>query len=162
MLLRIDAIQQYVAVRVSEGIRNYGKLPLEIGSVRVRHLSKIEINDILLNDQLGDTMASIKKLTLHVSPQRLLQEQIRVNTITLAKPDRRIYKESPDSCTNLQFIIDLFASNDTTESIIPDTRINQLQVYDGKVTYNVRSKERKGDRFDPNHIAIYDINTNIY
>lgn len=161
MLLRIDAIQQYVAVRVSEGIRNYGKLPLEIGSVRVRHLSKIEINDILLNDQLGDTMASIKKLTLHVSPQRLLQEQIRVNTITLAKPDIRIYKESPDSCTNLQFIIDLFASNDTTESIIPDTRINQLQVYDGKVTYNVRSKERKGDRFDPNHIAVYDINTNI-
>lgn len=161
LLLRIDAIQQYVAERVSEGIRNYGKLPLEIGSVRVRHLNKIEINDILLNDQQGDTMACVKKLTLHVSPQRLLREQIRVNTITLAKPDIRIYRESPDSCTNLQFILDLFASNDTTESIIPETRINQLQIYDGKVTYDIRSKEPSSKSFDPGHIAVYDISTNI-
>lgn len=161
LLLRIDTIQQFVASRVSESIREFGKLPLEIGSVRIRHLNKIEINDILLNDQAGDTIANVKKLTLHVSPLRLLQEQIRINTITLAKPDIRIYREAPDSCMNLQFIIDLFTSKDSSESIIPNTRINQLQIYDGKVTYDVRSKERLENILDINHIAISDINTNI-
>ncbi|MBR3883191.1 MAG: translocation/assembly module TamB domain-containing protein [Bacteroidaceae bacterium] len=163
MLLRIDAIQHSVAERITHEIDKGIHLPLQMGSIKVRHFNKLEINDILLNDQKGDTMICVDKITLHISPLQLLRKKIRINTITLAEPDIRIHRESHDSKANIDFLLELFAGNDSTpKKEIPELKINQLQIYDGKVSYDVLSeKEEDFAIFDNNHIAISDISTNI-
>lgn len=162
LLLRIDTIQQQVANRIADKIHSLSNLPLRLGAIKVRHFNKIEIDDILLDDLKGDTMISIDRLTLNISPLHLLRNEIRINTATLARPDIRIYKERPDSATNIQFLLDMFASNDTTTSAqIPDIKINQLQIYDGAASYHLLSAAQKKEVLDPNHISLSDISTNI-
>lgn len=163
LLLRIDVIQHQVAERIAQGIRESVDQPLQMGTVRVRHFNKLEISDILLNDQQGDTMICVKKLTLHISPLQLLREKIRVNTITLAKPDIRIYRENPESKCNIDFLFALFASDDSTSTPprISELKVNQLQIYDGKVSYNVLSDTACNEGFDKSHIALSDISTNV-
>lgn len=136
---------------------------MTIDGVSVRHLNKIDINGILLKDLANDTLASIKRLTLHASPIFLLQEEVRINTVTLEEPKVNITRETADSETNMQFILDLLAGNDSTPSAtLPHIKVGQVHIYDGKFTYNVKSEPlpEKGI-FSPSHISIDDIAANI-
>lgn len=162
MLLRIDAIQHRIAGVVSDIIHENSDLPLKLGSVTVRHFDKIEIEDILLNDLAGDTLASIEKTTVNLSLWHLLHDKFRINTVTLAHPDIRINREHGDAKTNIELLLARFASNDSTQNPLPDIRINQLHIYDGCFRYDVLSTEkpRKG-RFSPEHIAVSDLSANI-
>ncbi len=151
-----------MAERITHEIHERIDLPLQMGTIQVRHFNKLEISDILLNDQRGDTMIYVDKLTLHFSPLQLLREKIRINTITLANPDVRIYRETPDSKTNIEFLSSLFASDDTTSTPkIPELKINQLQIYDGRVSYDILSEDKNHVTFDKNHISLSEISTNI-
>lgn len=162
-MLRVDAVQHRLAARVTEWIQGASNLPLKIGSVRVKHLNKIEISDILLNDLEGDTLACIEKITAHVSPLHLLRNRIRVNSIMLASPTFRIRRVDSQTPTNAQFLFDLLAGNDTTpSSAMPNIRINQLHMYDGRFSYHVGEiPALKSDRFSPQHIEIDNISANI-
>lgn len=163
LLLRIDAVQHWAGNYVSEQIHKIKNLPITIGSVRVRHLNKVELENVLLNDLNKDTLAYIEKLTVHLSPLQLLREQIKINTITLAKPTVMLKRETPESEINMQYLIDLFAGNDTTPAAkIPNLRANQLHIYDGRFSYDVMSVAKEGKRhFSPQHIDIKDITATI-
>ncbi len=133
-----------------------------MGGVSVRHLNKIEIKDILLKDLEGDTLASIDKLTAHISPLHLLQNRIKINTIILACPQIRITRPTTEADTNIQFIIDLLAGNDSTSSTkLPDIRANQIQIYDGCFSYDVLTAPYDETRFSPNHISVSNIHSSI-
>lgn len=127
----------------------------------VRHINKIDIDEILLKDLSGDTLTSIKRATVHISPLALLKEQLRINTVILENPRVNITKECPDSAANIQFLLDILAGNDTAPSTsLPHIRVGQLHIYDGSFGYNVKSiPEEKS--FSPSHINIDDITANI-
>ncbi|MBO5864796.1 MAG: hypothetical protein J6Q73_01920, partial [Bacteroidaceae bacterium] len=129
----------------------------------MRHFNKIDINGILLKDLSDDTLASIKRLTLHTSPIFLLQEEVRINTLTLEEPKVNITRESAQSETNVQFILDLLAGNDSTPSAtLPQIKVGQVHIYDGKFTYNIKSEPLPQEgTFSPSHISIDDIAANI-
>ena len=129
----------------------------------MRHFNKIDINGILLKDLSDDTLASIKRLTLHTSPIFLLQEEVRINTLTLEEPKVNITRESAQSETNAQFILDLLAGNDSTPSAtLPQIKVGQVHIYDGKFTYNIKSEPLPQEgTFSPSHISIDDIAANI-
>lgn len=163
LLLRVDAIQHRLAKRVTSWIQETSNLPLEIGSVRVRHLNKIEINDILLNDLEKDTLACIEKITVHISPLHLLRNRVRVNSVMLASPTFRIKRSTPQAPLNAQFLFELLAGNDTTPPAdMPNIRINQLHMYDGHFSYHVGEKPSiQSKSFSPQHIEIDNISANI-
>ncbi|MBQ7878979.1 MAG: translocation/assembly module TamB [Bacteroidaceae bacterium] len=160
--MRIDSIQQRVADYVEQAISENINIPLRMGTVSVRHLDKIEIEDVLLEDLTGDTLAYIDKLTAHISTLHLLQSKIKINTIILARPEIRITRPTPEAETNIGFIMDLLAGNNTASAgTIPDIRANQIQIYDGKFNYDVLSASHNKEAFSPEHIQLYDIQSSI-
>ncbi len=163
LLLRVDAVQHRVARYISNYIQNIKHISLTIDGVSIRHFNKIDIHGILLKDLSNDTLASIKRLTVHASPIYLLQEEVRINTVTLEQPRVNITKEAVDSETNMQFIIDLLAGNDSTPpAALPHIKVGQVHIYDGKFEYNIKSEPYPDENiFSPSHVNIENIAANI-
>lgn len=163
LLLRVDVVQHRVAEYVSLWLKETVDVPLQFGAVRVRHFNKIEIDDVLLSDADGDTVASIGRLTAHLSPLQLLRNRVRVNTLTLERPRVIMSRENPQAPLNIQFLLELLAGNDSLPSApLPYMSVGQLHLYDGQFAYHVWSEER-GDTgiFTPSHIEVDDISANI-
>lgn len=160
-LLRIDTVQQQVASHITTALQKAGDIPLSIGSIQVRHLNKVVLKNICLTDEAGDTAVNIPQITAHLSPLDMFKGYIRVNTLIIGNPAITLCRESDGSPLNIQFILDKLAGNDTDKkTTLPDIRINQIQLYDGTFTYNIKDRERS-PLFDAAHINVGDINCNL-
>ena len=162
ILLRFDAIQHRIASFISEKINESYEIPIKVDAIRISRLNEILLKDILIKDQKGDTILWAEKATAHISPLKILNSEIQVNTLTMAAPDARISKESKDSLMNIQFILDKFIKEEKEEKNDLKIRINQLLVYDGKFHYDIYdAPHQECDKLDLSHIDIDDIRFNI-
>lgn len=147
---------------ITEKIEEAYEIPLKVEAIRISRLNEIELKGISLLDQQGYSIISAGRATAHISPLKIFKNEIQVNTLTLAEPDARIYRESKDSAMNIQFILDKFKSNEEKEKKELGIRINQLLLYDGKFRYDINDAPCKEDSLlDPAHISIDDIRCNI-
>ena len=159
----MNAIQR----KLTDGIVAYTQektgLPLDIERINILSPNKIQISNILLNDLNGDTLAAIKKATLHISLLSLLDKEIRINTVTVSRPTIHIKRNTPQSPTNAQFVFDLLSDNDSTASSpLPHLRVNQFHLYDGKFTYDILSEpSNEKQSFDAGHISIDNLSATL-
>lgn len=162
LLFRLDAAQHRVAHFVTLAIQKKASLPLSVGSIRVHHLDKIVLKEIIYKDERGDTAINIPKITAHISPAALLKGNIKVNTLMIGAPAVALYRETPESPLNIQPLLDKFAGDDSKEkSKLPDIKINLIQLYDGSLRYDEGKGESGTVPFNPSHIALHDINCNL-
>lgn len=137
-------------------------MPLSVGSIRVHHINKIVLKEIIYKDERGDTAINIPKITAHLSPAALLKGDIKVNTLIIGSPAVALYRDSHDSPLNIQPLLDKFAGDSTKKgSKMPDIRINQIQLYDGSLHYDEGKKKSETEVFTPAHIALSNINSNL-
>ena len=161
MLMRLDAVQHRVALSITRMLAD-NELPIEVGSIQVRHLNRVILREIHIKDEKGDTAVDIPQITAHLSPLHLLKGDIQVNTVTIKQPTIKLYKKEANSPLNIQFIIDKLAGGDNkNNNTTPNIRINQIQLYDGKFTYDVKESTTTKATFDPSHIKIDDIALNV-
>lgn len=159
--LRIDAVERRLALFISETLVNKADIPLKMGAVKVKFPNKLSIDSILLKDQRSDTLLNIPHLSASFELIPLLKDgDIRINTLLLSEPDARVWRETADSEANFQFIIDRLASKDTTESApLPNIRVSQVQIHDGRISYDVLSSPAK-ETFDASHLSISNLQVN--
>ena len=147
---------------ITEKIEEAYEIPLRVEAIRISRLNEIELKGINLLDRQGNSIISAERATAHISPLKIFKNEIQVNTLTLAEPDARIYRESMDSAMNIQFILDKFNSEEEKEKKELGVKINQLLLYDGKFRYDINDIPCKGDSLlDPAHINVEDIRCNI-
>ena len=151
-----------MATIVSDKLINNIQIPFEATSVNINFPNKLTIDSILVKDLAGDTLASIPRISTSFDIIPFIRKsEIKIHTATLSAPDIRLSRADSISPLNLQFIIDRLSSNDTTESKgIPNIHINQIHIYDGKISYDVLSEEKK-EGLDPSHIEIKNLQANI-
>ena len=159
--LRLDSVQRHLASVITEEIETLLETPISIGSIRIIHLDEIVLKNIALSDTSGDTIISVKEVTAHISPYELLRKRIQINTLALASPDIKIYRTTPQSPLNIQFIIEKIKKDKNEEIPQFALRINQMLIYDGKIRYDIKDAPVLQERFDPSHIAIRDFDCNI-
>lgn len=158
--MRLDFVKHRLASYVSNELADYG-IPLEVGEVEVRSINDVRLKNVLLLDQSGDTVIYADEARAYLQTEKLLKGEVRVNTLVFAAPDIRLSRETPDSDLNIQFIVDILNNNKKDEPSKLDLRINQLLVYDGRLSYNVFSEVPDSSKFDPNHVSIDDLACNL-
>ena len=162
MFFRLDAVKYRVAEFVSEKLNDGLGLPLQLGAVAFDFPNAISIDSLLVLDMNGDTALSIPRVSANFDVVPFLKDgALRIHNVSLCEPDVRLSREAPDSSLNIQFILDKFASSDTTSTTaVPDLRVNQLQLYDGRVSYDVHSAEHTV-AFNAEHILVENLQANI-
>lgn len=94
----------------------------EIGRIHYQWPAKLQIDDIYLEDQQGDTLAAIGHLYAHFSPRALLDSNVLFHKVEI-EGVRAYAHQDPWGEMNYQFLIDAFSGpqhqKDSTESKTP-------------------------------------------
>lgn len=147
----------FLAARLSD----YLKTEIRIGRTDIGLLNRIIVDDVLIMDQQQDTLLRAARLSAKLDIASILKGKIVINNTQLFGCYVNIYQNNPKGKTNMQFLIDAFASKDTTSKKDIDLRINSILIRRGEVRFNKRFVAETPGVFNPAHLHIRQLSTNI-
>lgn len=136
-----------------------------IGNIQLQLLNSVKLRDVYVEDQNQDTLLFAGRLDVKFNPLGLLNNKLQFYAINLQDFTANIYKETPDTTFNFQFIIDTFASKDTTtKEPNPNPMVIQfdnVKLKNGIAHYNIQSAPTTPGEFNASHISVYDLKASI-
>jgi hypothetical protein len=161
ILLSIPSIQQKITDLAEEELHNKLGTDVYIGSVEFELFSKIVLKEVNLCDQSGAMLFNAQRLSAGFNLLPLLHGRLVFSSAQLFSFQLDLRKETPDSPLNIQFIIDAFASKDSTEKSGIDLHIHTLNIRRGKFSYHVASEMPTPGVFNAKHLDISNISAKI-
>ncbi len=162
ILLNIPYIQQKVADATTSELSNRLNVPVKVGEVSITWFNRLVLDDLYLEDEDGGVLFEAKHVTAGFKPFPLLKGKFVFTTVRLFGFSVNLKKDTPESKLNLQFVIDAFASRDTTkQSPNVDLQFNSVLIRKGNFTYNVLSEDTTPGKFNAKHVDIRDISAKI-
>ncbi len=163
LIISLPNIQDSLRSKAEYELSKLLEVPLTISRIEFSPFNRIELFDVTIPDQKGDTLLYANKIGVGISLEELtLNDRICLNNIQLFGMDANIVQETPNGQTNLQFIIDAFQPKEQQEPAAIDLRISSAMIRRSRVSYNVLSEPHLPDScFDANHIEISDLSTTL-
>ena len=163
LIISLPSIQDSLRSKAEYELSKLLEVPLAISRIEFSPFNRIELFDVTIPDQQGDTLLYANKIGVGISFEELiLNDRICLNNIQLFGMDANIVQETPGSQTNLQFIIDAFQPKEEKEPTAIDLRINSAMIRRSRVSFNVLSEPHLPDScFDANHIEVSDLSTTL-
>lgn len=161
MSMRLDAVKLRLASFVSSEISEKYGIPLDVEELEVRGLNDVRLKNVTLFDLAGDTMVHADEARAYLQTKKLLDGEVRVNTLVFAAPRIMLSRATPEDELNVQFLLDIINGDKKQEKSDIDLRINQLLVYDGVFSYDVHSVLPDSTGFDADHICVTDLACNL-
>ena len=163
VLLSIPSVQNKIR---AEGEKELSKLlgaDVNIGSINISPFHDLVLQKVFVPDQKGDSLLYVDKLGAGISLYNLVSNRRVVFTYgEIIGMKGRVTKETPDSPTNLQFIIDALSSKDEKKPPTKfDIKIYNLVIRCSQLSYDVLSEPRRAGRFDQNHISLSNLRADV-
>jgi hypothetical protein len=156
LFLQFPSGQDFAARQAEKYLRGKLKTEVRIAKFRTDFKHAISLDGVYLEDQKGDTLVSVGHLGVNLDIWALTKSQINVKSVELNDGRVAIKRTEPDSVNNYDFIVNAFATGDTTTTAttpadttgagfkydIGDLRLtNVLLTYNDEVDgMNVRTK----------------------
>ena len=162
VLLNIPSVQGKLATLVSAELGRLLHTEVAVGRIELGLLNRIHITDVRLDDQQGEEMLNVNRLSARFEWRPLLEGKIVINSVQLIGFDIRLQKDTPESVPNFQFVLDALASKDTLKQAPKiDLRINSVLINRGQLTYDVLSEPQTAEKFNASHIGIQNLSASI-
>ncbi len=163
VLLNIPWVQQKVSAIASEQLEEKLGTKVRIGSVDFELLNKIVLKDLYLEDQSGAVLFQAQRLSAGFEFFPLFHKKFIFSSAQLFSFQLNLSKETDKSPLNLQFVIDAFASKDTTKKKQDiEVNIHTISIRRGNFSYHVKNSPETPDIFNPKHIDIEKISAKIH
>ncbi|MEN9918889.1 MAG: hypothetical protein RL662_1325, partial [Bacteroidota bacterium] len=163
-LLSIPFFQNKLINFAVSKIADIVKTEVRIDEIRLSLFNNIQLKGIYIEDQSADTLIYARNLQVALSPLSLLKNRLEINEIGLDNFTIKVSQKTPDDNLNFQFIIDAFAGDttvaDTTASALKIS-IDDIRLKNGTLKYNVLSVAPTPHVFNPSHLHIYNLNTEL-
>ncbi len=151
-------MSSFVAGELSEVLNT----KVMIGRINIGLLNRIIIDDVLLDDQKGQEMLKVTRLSAKFDIMPFFKGKISISSVQLFGFNINLQKDTPDSPPNFKFVLDAFASKDTVKKENSlDLRINSILIRRGRMAYHVLSEEDTPGKFNAKHIQLQNIIANI-
>ncbi len=115
LLLQIPFIQTKVTHLAVNWLSGKVGSTISVEKIAINFLDNVRVKGIYVEDLEGDTLLYAKDLKVDISLFGLLKSEVNLEKITLDHAVAHL-KQAQDSTFSYQFIVDAFASEDTTES----------------------------------------------
>lgn len=132
--LQIPAVQQYVAGKVVDvANENLGGGELGLGGIDLDFPTRIQLEDVYLNNPEGDSIARIGHFGVGINMLSLIRSRLVITDVVL----RDVYANvvTTDSSSNIQFLLDLGA----TDSL--DVEVDSLNSPDNAITVDTTAAD---------------------
>lgn len=164
--LSIPFVQQKVLAFAVEKVKEITKTDVRIDEIRLSLFNNVALNGIYIEDLNKDTLVYAKNLDVSLSPMKLLKGSLQINAIDLNDFTLKISQATPESDFNFQFLIDAFSSDSTT---VEDTTSSSLKIAiedinlkNGRVSYDVESEPQTPKEFNASHILLTNLNAVLH
>ena len=104
-----------MSVFVAEELSEVLNTKVVIGRINMGLLNRIIIDDVLLDDQSGQEMLKVTRLSAKFDIMPFFKGKISISSVQLFGFNINLRKETPDSPPNFKFVLDAFASKDTVK-----------------------------------------------
>ena len=162
LLLLSPAVQDRLRREGEKALSEYLDTEVRIGSVSIKPFNQLELKEVLINDQQGDSLLTVGKLGAGISLKDLIADKRIVITYgEIIGLDGHVTRPDKDGPTNLQFIIDAFKPKEDKPPKPFDVKVNTVVIRQSALTYDVLDQPRKPGRLDPNHLAISNLRADL-
>ncbi|WP_433901334.1 translocation/assembly module TamB domain-containing protein [Sphingobacterium puteale] len=124
-LIRIPAVQNYIAGKVTHYVEGKIGTPVKIGYINIDFPKKLVLQDIYMEDQSKDTLVAGKSIAVDINMLKLLKNTVEIQSIEAEGITTKIRRTLPDSSFNFDYIVKAFASEkeskptaDTTSALV--------------------------------------------
>ena len=161
-LLLLSPVQQRLRAEGEKALSNYLNTEVNIGSVSVTPFNRLELKEVLVHDQQGDSLLTIGKLGAGISLKDLIIDRRIVITYgEIVGLSGHVTRPDNDSPTNMQFIIDAFKPKSDQPSKPFDVQVKTVVVRQSALTYDVLNQPHKADRLDVNHLSVSNLRADL-
>ena len=162
-VLSIPAVQQRVIDFAIGQIKPIIKTEVSIDKVRISLFNNVNLQGVYVEDQSKDTLLYANDLNVKLSIWGLLNNKVELKAIDIDEAFVNISQQTPDAPFNFQFIIEAFSDStkkDSSENAMEVT-IDNIEIKNSRINYNVLSEPQTPGIFNPSHIAISQLNTRL-
>ena len=162
LLLLLPPVQERLCNEGEKALGEFLNTEVNIGSVSVSPFNQLELKDVLIHDQKGDSLLTVDKLGAGISLKDLIADKRIVVTYgEIIGLNGHVTRPDKNSPTNMQFIIDAFKPKDDKPPKPFDVQVKTVVVRQSALTYDVLDQPRKPGRFDPNHLAVNNLRADL-
>ncbi|MCF0063914.1 translocation/assembly module TamB domain-containing protein [Dyadobacter chenwenxiniae] len=157
--------QNFLTNQANSYLRKKLKTKVNIEKVRFDVPDWILLEGVYFEDQHGDTLVAGKRLYVDLDMYSLIKGNVGINKVELEGINANINRVLPDTVFNFQFIVDAFASADTTTAVDTtssplEMRLDQISLKNVRLSYrdavtgtdalaNIDSALVRFDKFNP-------------
>ncbi|MGM9686432.1 MAG: hypothetical protein ACI3YI_09460, partial [Bacteroidaceae bacterium] len=160
-ILHIPYFQEKIGAAVASRLSDYLNTEVKIGRIDLGLLNQAIVSDIILYDQSGENAINIDKASARIEPVALLRGDINLSSIQLFNLSANIYKKTPNSQLNIQFIIDKLKSKSSKEEKKSKLKVGTIVLRNSCLRYQVLSNtsgNNQEQQFNVNDILFDNIN----
>lgn len=158
----IPSVQKRAADFALDKLKPMMHTELSLDKIRIKRLNSVDIRGLYVEDQEQDTLLYADKLAARVRIGDLLRNKLSFRSVVLQDFTANVYRQSPDSTFNFQFIIDTFAPADTTKKEPSENPMQisfkNIKLGNGTLRYDVMSAPQTPGKFNANHFYVTDFN----
>lgn len=161
VLVNFGPAGEWLTYVVQQQLEQTLKTQVEIGKVELGLFNSVTLHDVNIEDRAGRPMIQAGLLSTKVEVMAILRGDITLRTVALLDGDIHLDKAKADTATNLQFLIDAFASKEKKEPSKLNLCINSIILRRCHFSYDARYLPHHSERLDPAHLDISHIDANI-
>lgn len=161
LLLNLPVVQKSISILVTNELKDLLQTEVHIGNIDLGLLNRIIVDDIKIEDQEGEDLLTIARLAVKLEILPLLQGQISISNIQIFSFKLNTYQKNENQPINCQFILDKLTPDNKKEKGNLNLRINAILMRRGEMCFDKKYITETPERFNPAHIHISNISTNI-
>ena len=154
-------MQQFIGSEVADALSDKLGTEVRVGRVDLGFFNRIIIDDVVMLDRQRQEMLRASRLSAKVEVLPLFDGRISISAAQLFGAHIRLYRDSLSAPTNFQYVLDAFASADTTSRTPLDLRINSLIMRHSSVQYDQHDEPQTPGRLNMAHLKLTDISAHI-
>lgn len=162
ILLHIPSIQTYIGGCVADALCDKFGTKVKVGRVDLGFINRLILDDSYMQDKNGEQMLRVSRISVKINLLALANGQIEITSAQFFGLHANLYKATPETKPNFQFVIDALASKDSTKQKTPlDLQINSLIIRNGEISYRVLSRPSRPGKFSADDINARNISAHI-
>lgn len=162
ILVHIPYVQQSITGIATKELSNRLGVPVQIERVGIEWFNRLVLDGVSLVDEEGNLLFEANHVAAGFETLPLFEKKLVFTTVRLFGFQVNLKKHTPDDRLNLQFVIDAFASKDSTKTNPNiELQFNSILIRRGNFSYHVESENETPGKFNANHVDISNLSANI-
>jgi len=159
LLVQTSPVRKWLAQRAASYLSDELNTEIRIDKVDLDLFTRINLENVYLEDQQGDTLAQFDRLSVDGIKFNSEKMIVRARDLLLTEPNFYIKIRNGDTLTNVQFLSDYFKTSGS-DSSSNQWRVNfdNIELSDGSFRYENFNKSRDTAGMDYNYLDVQNIN----